>query len=185
MSSTKIESNTIETKNALVVVSAKEHGKLYRIADGELSIYEYVEEHPPQYSDNEGFFFRSSGGKELGSGAPREEDDAQNIKRYMKAIESELRAALVAVQPERVYLFEPEHLKGLVVAHLVNPHHIPIETVAYGNFVQHSPSEIVAMLEKHLESASDPSDPQSVAGEPNAEEKRKILETGRLRDEQE
>lgn len=167
--------------DGIVVVSAKEHGKIYKLEKGELSYLEHVEEHPPTYSDNEGFFVRSGEGARYGSGNPREEDDEQNLTRYINAITSELSDVIKEVQPQHIYLVEPEHLSGLITEHLKRPDSVQIETVAHGNFVNHSLVEIAALLEEFKNESLDPSDPASVAGEENAEEKRKILEVAQMR----
>ena len=162
--------------NSLVVVTAKEHGKLYEIKDGRLRIVEYVAEHPPTYSDNEGFFVRAGGGDFYGSGTPMEENDDHNLKRYITAMAQELSEVLKRGSYERVLVFEPEHLKGKVVEHINNPTHIPVAVVAYGNFVEQPFDVLVERLNNYGEQTVDPADPDSVAGEENAEEKRKILE---------
>jgi len=179
----KIHTQNKALENSLVVVSAKEHGKIYQIRDGEMKGLEYVEEHPPEYSDNEGFFMRSAGGMQLGSGAPLEVDDQRNIERYVKAITTELSDAIKSFNPEKVFLFEPEHLKGLIAEHVVKTNKLELTVVKYGNYVEKKAEEILQMLEDSVaETELDPADPASVEGEANAEEKRKILETGEMRD---
>lgn len=180
MKKIQIENNALE--NSLVVVSAKEHGKIYQILDGEIKLVEYVEEHPPSYSDNEGFFFRSAGGQRLGSGAPKEVDDRRNIERYIKGITEELSTTIKTLQPKQIFLFEPEHLKGLIAEHVIKPNNLEIILVKYGNYVEADLADVVEMLTQSPEDVVSPADPASVAGEENAEEKRKILEVGQLRD---
>jgi hypothetical protein len=180
MAHIQTENKTLE--NSLVVVSAKEHGKIYQIKNGEMKIVEYIEEHPPGYSDNEGFFQRSGNGVTMGSGAPREEDDSRNIERYIKAISEELSNEVQRLAPEKLYIFEPEHLKGLIEEHLTAPNNVEVTLVKYGNFVESEPDEILKLLNETGDEHVDPDDPASVAGEENAEEKRKILETGQMRD---
>ena len=178
----KIQTQHKDLENSLVVVSAKEHGKIYQIRDGEMKALEYVEEHSPEYSDNEGFFMRSAGGMQLGSGSPQEEDDKRNIELYIKGITGELSDAIKSFHPEKVFLFEPEHLKGLVEEHVVKPDNLEVTVVRYGNFVEKQPNEILQLLEDAMDVETNPADPASVEGEENAEEKRKILETGQMRD---
>jgi hypothetical protein len=166
--------------NSLVLVTAKEQGKLYEIKGNTLQIIDYVAEHPPEYSDNEGYFMRSGGGELYGSGNPREEDDKANLDRFINAIEQEASEALKRGAYERILVIEPEHLKGKVAAHINNPSHLPVEVVACGNYVQHDPNALAELLDWHNNEQLDPADPASVAGEENAEEKRKILETAEL-----
>jgi hypothetical protein len=178
----KIHTQNKAFENSLVVVSAKEHGKIYQIRDGEMKALEYVEEHPPELGDNEGFFTRSAGGIQLGSGAPYEENEQHNIEQYIKGITSELSDAIKSFNPDTLFLFEPEHLKGLIEEHVMKPNDLAVANVRYGNFVEKPAGEILKMLQDSTDSKLDPADPASVEGEENAEEKRKILETGQLRD---
>ncbi len=73
----------------------------------------------------------------------------------------------------------------MIAEYLVNPNHIPVEVVQYGNFVQVEQKKVAEMINNHgKKDELDPSDPASVAGEENAEEKRKILEVGEMLDKQ-
>lgn len=167
-----------------MVVSGKEHGIIYISNAGDLRHVEHIAEHPPTYSDNEGFFFRSSHGQQLGSGAPHEVDKQRNIERYINAIGEELNSVVTKEKPELILLFEPEHLKGLVIERLHNPNHIPVHVVDYGNFVHEPPHTIKNRIITILSSQDrDPADPASVGhNEPNAAEKRRILEIGKRLD---
>lgn len=180
----KFSPETIQTKKCLVVVSAKEHGNIYVTVNGNLEHLEHVSKHPPSYSDNEGFFTRSSHGRDWGSGAPREVDKEHNIKVYIKSISEELSEIVTAEKPEVIFVFEPEHMKNLIAEHLVNPTHIPVVAAEYGNFVHESTQEIKDRLIASLKpEAIDPSDPASVEdGDPHADEVRKILEVGKKLD---
>jgi hypothetical protein len=171
-------------KSGLLVVSGQEHGKIYTIDDGAISLLEHVVEHPPEYSDNEGFFMRSGDGMRYGSGNPREEDDKRNLDRYINSISSELSDIVANKKPEQVLVLEPEHLKGLIEEHLTNPTDIPVDVIDHGNFVDSPLEDLIKKLESHGKDEHDPADPASVEGEENAEEKRKILETGQMLDNQ-
>lgn len=177
----KISIKNPKTQNGLVVVSAKEHGKIYEIKNGELSLLDYVAEHPPQYSDNEGFFMRSGHGEQYGTGYPKEIDDARNLERYLKAIATELSELVQQYEPQRIFIIEPIHYKHKIREYLKNPSHIPTSLVTYGNYVEHSIQEIAKLLEGYKNDSFDPADPASVQDEENAEEKRKLLAVGQLR----
>jgi hypothetical protein len=168
----------VEQVHALVVVSAKEHGKVFQLQNGSLETLSYTTEHPPEYSDNEGFFTQSSGGQQLGSGNVRETDDEHNLNVYIKAITEELSGLVTEHKPEVVFVLEPEHLKGLIAEHLVIKNNIPVEVLAYGNYVEKEPQTILDLVRATLTQTENPADPASVAGEKDAAEKRKILEVG-------
>lgn len=170
--------------NGFLVVSGQEHGKIYKLIDGEISLLQHVVEHPPTYSDNEGFFTHSGDGVQYGSGNPREEDDKRNLERYVNSITGELSEIVAEQDPKQIAVIEPEHLKGLIAKHLVNPNHIPVHVICYGNFVDSPLEDLIKKLDDYDQNVPDPADPASVEGEENAEEKRKILETGKMRDNQ-
>tara|TARA_B100001146_G_C16109000_1_gene402760 strand:+ start:204 stop:740 length:537 start_codon:yes stop_codon:yes gene_type:complete len=168
-------------QNGLLVISGKEHGRLFTITDGIVSEFDHLEKHPPEYSDNEGFFIRAGQGERYGSGNPREEDDKRNLERYMNALKNELKAVITELKPETLFIIEPEHLKGKIEEQFKNQDSVTCVTVAYGNYTKSSDEELQAVLERYKNESLDAADPQSVAGEENAEEKRKILETAKLR----
>ena len=166
-------------ETALIVVSAKEQGVLYQAADGVIEQVATVEEHPEAPSDREGFFFRSGFGKQLGSGGPDAQDDTETVREFVRSISEELNGAIKAVQPTVIYFFQPQHLKGYLENEIKNPTHIPTHVVQFGNYVHETPLEILEHIAAYHDDVIDPSDPTSVKDEPNAEEKRKILEKGR------
>jgi len=169
----------IEHDHALVIITAKERGLVYRLRNGELALVSMVEEHPPSYSDNEGFFFRNAAGIELGSGNVREKDGYYDRRRYLGSLSSEVKPLIEEETPDALFIIEPEHFKGEVEEHLSHPNNLPVRTIKYGNHVGAAPHDVMHLLEGVLNEAHDPTDPASVAGEANAEEKRKILETGK------
>ncbi|MBU2103424.1 hypothetical protein KJ848_01055 [Patescibacteria group bacterium] len=169
----------LKTVKALVVVSAKEHGKIYTLENGELKGLSYTEEHAPTYTDNEGFFTRSTGGVQLGSGNVLETNDEHNLQQYIKAISEELSAVVAEHSPEVVFVIEPEHLKGHIKANIVTGTNMAVEEIAYGNYVEKDADVIFDLVRSALTEEKDPSDPASVAGEEDAEEKRRILEIGK------
>lgn len=166
-------------ERALIIVSAKEQGVLYKATEGMIEQVVKVQEHPEAPSDREGFFFRSGFGSHYGSGGPDAQDDSENIKDFVKAISDELNEAIREVEPTVVYIFQPAHLKGYLEPVIKNPKHVPIEVVKFGNYVHETPLQIVEHIAAYNDASIDPADPASVADEPNAEEKRKILQKGR------
>lgn len=140
-------------KKALIVVSAKEEGVIYKAANGVLEELDHVEEHPPRHSDNEGFFFRSAKGTPLGSGAPLEVDKQENIDTYMKSIAAELQAVIKQEKPNVIFLFEPEHLKGRILHAMENNIKVPVHTVRHGNYVHEHGEKLMQYLAKYTEEA--------------------------------
>lgn len=166
-------------EKALLIVSAKEQGLLYVANDGVIEQVVNINEHPEVPSDNEGFFFRSGYGKHYGSGGPDAGSGVEDLRTFVKAIAEELNEAIIAEKPDVLYFFQPEHLQGYLESAIKNPTHIPTHVVKLGNFHHATPLELIEFIEEYHDESIDPSDPASVGDEPNAEEKRKLLEKGR------
>lgn len=165
-------------ERVLLVVSAKEHGRLYQAYDGMLEEVVNVEEHPETTSDREGFFARSGYGQRFGSGSPEEFNKQETIRTFVKSIAQELNEAMKDLHPNALYLFQPEHLKGYLEHEIKNPDHIPVHAVAYGNFVDEKPLRLLEHVAAFHNDAHDATDPSSVADGPDAEEKRRLLAVG-------
>lgn len=166
-------------ERVLIVVSAKERGILYLANDGIIDEVAEVQEHPEARSDREGFFFRSGFGRGYGSGAPLEEDKDDNLRVFVSAIAEELNAAIAAVKPTAVYLFQPQHLKGYLDKALKCPNNVPVHIVRFGNYLNETPLELVTHIRDYHDDSTDPGDPTSVAEGPDADAKRRILSVGK------
>ena len=138
-------------EKALIVVTAKEHGVIYRAHQGFIETVEKVEEPPLGFSDREGFFFKTGFGKGFGSTAPVEEDDEHDLKRYIKTIADELNAVIKHEEPRLLYLFEPEHLKGRLEAELQDFPHLLVHKVRYGNHVDDHPKQLLEHIQAYIE----------------------------------
>lgn len=167
---------TINDDHVLLVVSAKEEGKIYELMSGKLHHRQHVVKHPPTRSDNEGFSTRTSNGMKMGSGSVREDDDEHNLQQYLSAMAVAVREQIEATKPRAVIFFEPEHLKEKLAPHITLAQPMPMSSVLFGNFVHESPNELHTRLAKLYTDDHDPASPDSVTGEENAAEKRSILE---------
>ena len=167
--------------NSLVVVSAKEQAKIYEIAEGQMQPVAYVSEHPPEYSDDEGYFARTGNGQFYGSGSVKEEDTERNLERFTSSLTEKVDEINQDKKYNKILLLVPEHLKNIVGDALKSMSEFDVEIVGFGNYVEHNEVELLSLLEEHGHTKLDPSDPASVAGEENAEEKRKILEVAQMR----
>ncbi len=177
-----LDGYSVEDDHVLVVVSAKEEGKIYELQDGTLTFIEGVVEHPPQYSDNEGFFERRGRGITMGSGNVREEADEHNLLNFLKRMAQAVTERMNERTPRAVLVLEPEHLHGKFAEYVTPAMQVPVVTVQYGNFMHESISALETRLKRLYSDDYDPSDPGSVAGEENAEEKRKLLEVAQRRE---
>ena len=140
-------------EEALVIVAGKEHGLIYRIKEGTNELVEEVAEHPPRYSDDEGFFFHGTKGKPgtMGAGAPKEYDESVYLKKFEKEAAKELDTLIKSEDAELLYVFEPEHLKGRIVEHLEKHPKLVVHTVRHGNYVNEEPLQLVEYIHDYIE----------------------------------
>lgn len=142
---------TLAETDALVIVSSKEHGVIYRIKDGEITSIDHLEHSEPRRSDDEGFFFSgASVGKNVG-GAPKESDEEVYKKALDKMIATELEALIAQESPHLLYVFEPEQFKGHITQHLHKHPNLSVHTVRYGNFVKEHPKTLLEYINTYIE----------------------------------
>lgn len=138
-------------QEALIVVIGKGHGIIYHMKDGVIEQVDELEKQTQSFTDNEGFFFRSAHGQQLGSGAPRETDDSEYIKRFGKSISAELDKLIKQESPRALYVFEPEYVKGRIVDFLQKHPELVIHTVRHGNYVKEHPETLLKYITDFLE----------------------------------
>lgn len=165
--------------HALIVVMSKDHGILYHAHDSEIDRIAALNNPPARYSNRKGFFMRKGGGVNLGSGGPYSGKSEENRQRFINNLVEELRDVIKEYAITKVYLFEPQYLKGQLAELLTEQESAHVVLVDFGNFVNEKPLELLERIDAHENPVGDPSDPSSVAGEENAEGKRKILEVGK------
>lgn len=138
-------------ETAIVAVVGKEHGVIYRIKDGMMEQLSELENKPPHLSDDEGFFFRAAHGHSLGSGAPKELNEDEYLRRFEKAISAELDELIRQEQPQVLYIFEPEYVKGKIVEHMQKHPQLVIHNVRHGNYVQEHPETLLEHIHEFIE----------------------------------
>lgn len=141
---------------ALIIASAKEHGVAYIAHNGEMREVAAVEEHPPRYSDDEGFFFGSTSTGITVGGAPKEVEDEDLFRDYIKAIKNELNAIIKREKPDIIYVFEPSQLSGRLNEYLKNPSHIPVTVVRNGNYVKEHSLTLLRYIAEYESPAKEP-----------------------------
>lgn len=140
---------------ALMVVVAKEEGVFYRLSDGKMERIAEVDNHPPSYSDREGFFFRSGYGIGYSSGAPLETDKQENIRTFMKAAAAKLNELISKEEPQLLYVFEPAHLRGRLMREVGRSIEstTSVHTVKLGNYVREHPKTLLRYVQDYIEAA--------------------------------
>ncbi len=132
---------------ALIIISSEQQAKFYMVVDDVVTLAREVGVEKPEYSDHEGFFQGSGGGKELNSGSV--EKDVKHIVRedFLKVFTPGAKEMLDAEEFKQVYLLAPSTVLSSLEEHLPKARlSKPLIKVA-GNYVKLSPLEV---LEKHL-----------------------------------
>lgn len=142
--------NQFLEQRALIIVSAKDHGVIYRLSDGRIEEIEHLEEHQPTYSDNEGFFFKAAPGQTVIGGAPKESDEELYKDRLDKTVAHELDALIKTDSATLLYVFEPKQYKGHIVNKLKKHPHLRVHTVRYGNYVKEPPLTLIKYIDEFI-----------------------------------
>lgn len=163
-------------QNALIVVMGSQRGLLYLASDGRIDIIGTVEQPPARYTDREGYFMNSGGGFVYASGAVYEDNNIERVRRFFKKVAHEVFRVIEAHEITHTYVFEPPYAKGAVTMALRPIVARDVELVRYGNYLHAPATVLLKYIQTSAEPALDPADPESVADEENAAEKRQILE---------
>lgn len=127
-------------ETALVIVAAKQEGRVYRARNGEIELIEEFRTPTPKFSDNEG----------LSEERGRRENNAElMIKRdYLEHFEKLFRSIAPIPKPTNVYIFAPAHMAGEVEG-IIKPIFgaLPVKTVT-GIFTKESPTEFLERIYK-------------------------------------
>lgn len=91
-------------ETALILVAAKQEGRIYRASNGEIELLENFHIPTPHFSDNEGLSVQSG----------HRENAVEEIIRhdYLKHFEDFLHSLVPGFKPNHVYLFAPAHMAG-------------------------------------------------------------------------
>ncbi len=165
-----------ESHNALIVVMGSQRGILYLAADGRIDIIGTVEQPTTRYSDREGHFYHSSGGRFFGTGGVYEENSIEHTRRFFRKAANEICRVVQAYDIDHTYVFEPPYAKGTATLALRPLLRDSVELVRYGNFLHATALTLLTYISESREAVLDPGDPRSVADGGNADEKRRILE---------
>lgn len=172
-----------ESSNALIVVMGSQRGILYHAADGRMDIIGTVEQPTPRYSDREGQFYHSGGGRFMGAGSVYENNNVEHTRKFFKKAANEIYRVIRTYDINHTYVFEPPYAKGAATLALRPLLRDSVELVRYGNFLHAPALTLLAYIKETGERILDPTDPESVSDAVNAEEKRKILRNARMAQE--
>ena len=165
-----------ESHNALIVVMGSQRGILYLAADGRIDIIGTVEQPTARYSDREGHFYHSGGGRLFGTGGVYEDNSIERTRRFFKKAANEVYRVVKAYDIDHTYVFEPPYAKGTATLSLRPLLRDSVELVRYGNFLHATALTLLSYIHEAQHDVVNPADPSSVADGNNADEKRRILE---------
>jgi hypothetical protein len=125
-------------ETALVIVAAKQEGRVFRAGNGELELLEKFRVSTPHFSDNEGM------SQERGR---RENIIEENIHHeYFEHFQKLLHSLAPRLKPTHIYLFAPAHVAG-ELEKIVKPIFgaLTVKTVT-GIFTKDTPVEFLERL---------------------------------------
>lgn len=162
----------LQKENALMIVSGKQAGKIYRLRNGKLVERESLEISTPTYSDNEGFFMRRGNGRTMGTGSVLEIDSQLVITEYTKQLAKELKS--IKRPYDGIYLFVPKYVSNAVKDALPKTVQKKILREFNGNFIKEHPSELLQKIKNQRDKAVKKKSRELVGGDAA-----KILRRGR------
>ncbi len=123
---------------ALIIVAAKQEGRIFRAGNGELELIEEFRIPTPHFSDNEGI--------------PSERGDQANLlevkihKEYFEHFKNSLHALSSTLKPTHLYFFAPAHVAD-ELAKITTPIFgaFPTKTIV-GIFTKESPFELLGRI---------------------------------------
>ena len=127
-------------QTALIIVAAKQEGRLYRAANGEMELIEEFRVETPHYSDNESMpNERGNQGNQLQEKIHHE---------YFDHFRTRLHTLSATFKPTHLYLFAPQHVADELTK-MATPlfGSVPTRDVV-GIFTKESPLELIARLGK-------------------------------------
>ncbi|MCR4279919.1 MAG: host attachment protein [Candidatus Komeilibacteria bacterium] len=128
-----------DKSSALLIVTGRQEAKIYLATKGTIEEIDNLKVSNPRYSDREGFFMNSGGGKTLGSGSVYEDHHEDVIKEFLKDLENDLVEMDNKHQPEQYYLFTPDYMAKQVRDSLPNGAENKVKLVVQGNYVKEHP----------------------------------------------
>ncbi|PIR89132.1 MAG: hypothetical protein COU07_02790 [Candidatus Harrisonbacteria bacterium CG10_big_fil_rev_8_21_14_0_10_40_38] len=97
----------------------------------------------PKYSDNEGFFVRSGGGKRFGSGSVKVENSNELLSRFVNSFADRSKKLINSYKYlNKVFLFVPSHLAPIVRSSLPKDAKNKLVAVISGNYLKFHPLDI-------------------------------------------
>jgi hypothetical protein len=137
-------------KNTILIVTGKQQLIVYQAYKGKIEKIFSDEIDKVKYSDREGFFLNSGGGKTYGSGAT--EKDIKNIKinEFIKIFKKDVNNLLKKYKSPEIYIFSPAYIMEELEKKLLTNYQKNIIMQFEGNYCNHHPSKLLKKIDQKL-----------------------------------
>ena len=133
-------------ETTLLIVAARQTATVYKAHKGTLRKITHIFVSNPTYSDREGFFVRSGKGRWMGSGSVYESKSESTHKEFLKEFTRTMKKLSKTISIDAVYLFASPHLVASIRESIPSRIQRHIAHIFRGNFVQHTPSELLEKI---------------------------------------
>jgi hypothetical protein len=138
---------------ALIAVTSEHAAKFYLAHEGEMKELDIFHVLQPKYTDREGFFRKTTGKKELGSGSIYEPRKDYLMVRFLHKLKKEVKNIRETHPFDSIYLFAPAYMAKEIFAVLPADICDTVKLKITGNFVDASPYELLRKIKEEIKKA--------------------------------
>lgn len=132
-----------KNRRTCIIVAGKQTAALYIAADGVIERIDSIKIPAPHYSDDEGRFGRRGRGTVIGSGAPKEIDDQDIIRDFLKEFKEKIK---MISDIDEIYILAPDQTKKKIEDALPSTWKEKPRTLISGNYYYRAPTDIVRRI---------------------------------------
>ncbi len=130
-------------KSALLIVLGREDGTLYLASNGFIDKITEFGVRIPKYSDREGFFLRSGGGRLLGTGSVYEPKIKMVERRFLNDFSEKIKKILKENKVTEIYLFSPKFMHTYFEQEIPPKYLKMVRCKFNGNYRKNHPLELL------------------------------------------
>ncbi len=138
-----------QEEKALLIVAGEHVARFYAAASGRIEELEIFRIQNPQYTDREGFFKKTIGKQELGSGSVYEPKKRYMESKFFQKFREEIKRINRSYDFSTIYIFYPEFLSKEMERFLPKGHY-QVRSRIMGNFIQEHPFKLLAKIKEEM-----------------------------------
>lgn len=141
-------------QSAIIVAVGRQTAKMYAAASGSIELISEITEETPRYSDREGRFDKRKR-KYFISGSVYEDKNEYVKNKFFSNLIRKIKSAVIEYRAEKVYIFRPAHLKGLLEEKMPPDLMLVSVCAGEGNYVRYHPFFLLEMIKDHFDRERD------------------------------